>query len=119
MALVLFLSMAICINAQEDKYTFTGNGLLVMWQAWKSIQDNPTPRMAPGEEWKAGYYLGFVSGAMLGLQVANIVEYPPGVNYGQACRVVGKYLEDHPESLHQRDFVLVSFALMEAFPKKK
>ena len=39
-----------------------------------------------------------------------------GVNNGQAARVVLRYLRDHPEQLHENDFILAMRALRDAFP---
>jgi hypothetical protein len=120
-AIVLFFSMVICFYAQEGQEdTASGNALLIKWKLWKNITDNPnSTNLNSLDAFNAGFYIGFVSAAMDGLKVANLAEYPEGVNVGQGCRVVGKYLEDHPEFLHERNFVLVSKALMTAFPRKK
>lgn len=41
---------------------------------------------------------------------------PEEVTYGQAQKIVIKYLNDHPETLHQSASVLVLKALSDAFP---
>jgi hypothetical protein len=39
-----------------------------------------------------------------------------GITNGQAARIVVKYLRDHPEALHNGEFVLAVWAFKEAFP---
>ena len=46
------------------------------------------------------------------------LDIPEGVTVGQLCDVVGKYLEDHPEELHERAQYLVARALRLAFSPK-
>ena len=41
---------------------------------------------------------------------------PKGSTYGQYARIVVKYLQDHPEELHQDEFDLAVGALVIAFP---
>ncbi len=43
---------------------------------------------------------------------------PDGVKMGQTVRVVVKYLENHPERLHEHVPLLINEALKEAFPCK-
>jgi len=45
--------------------------------------------------------------------------FPDGVPYGQAVRIVSKYLNDHPEMLQKNLTFLVIAAFHEAFPCKK
>ena len=40
---------------------------------------------------------------------------PDTVSFGHAIRVVVRYLNDHPEDLHQRDTALILRALQDAF----
>ena len=64
---------------------------------------------------------GIVRGVWLATQLAsthmggNLCAPDEGTT-GQMARVVVKYLKDHPEELHMDEVVLISQALLDAFP---
>lgn len=72
--------------------------------------------------------MGFCLGLMQGITNSNMIYQvrapgkellclpKNGIENGQAARVVVKYLRDHPEQLHENDFVLAMRALRDAFP---
>ena len=73
------------------------------------------------------YLAGFVHGT-LSIQTAdntmrgvpNVICYPPvGISTEQTRRIVVKWLEDHPERLHNEAALEVFFAILNAFPCKK
>lgn len=74
--------------------------------------------------YSAGHCLGLVSGVMDTLTIVNSslprheqVCYPPqGIQYGQAVRIVVKYLNDHPTELHRDAASLTVAALRVAYP---
>lgn len=74
----------------------------------------------------AGSCLGLVSGVMDTLTIVDDslppkekICYPSqGIPYGQAVRVVLKYLNDHPSDLHQNASVLTADALRTAYSCK-
>jgi hypothetical protein len=41
-----------------------------------------------------------------------------GITNGEAARTVVKYLKNHPEKLHETDFILAFHALREVYPCK-
>ena len=81
-----------------------------------------------GGEWCLGYMEGFVDS----LDVVEMVEstdyadykshsrtqicFPDSSTIGQDVRVVVKFLQDHPEKLHERRKLLTYSALQKAFP---
>jgi Rap1a immunity proteins len=70
-----------------------------------------------GDAFEAGFAHGFVY-AVWGLTRYDISS-PADATLSQVCKVVEKYLEDHPEQLHLDAHVLVQRALKQAFPKSK
>jgi hypothetical protein len=105
-----------------------GNALMSDCKAaMASADDEAVPLTAKG-----AYCLGFVNGIMLTLGEASFTQdmnapnpsravcFPKdvGMTTGQATRVVQKYLESHPEKLHEGAHILVIHALSEAFPCK-
>ncbi len=66
-----------------------------------------------------GYLGGFNDAAVLIDTAAAHGIYcvpPTGIENDQLVRVVKKYLDEHPEDLHQSARILILFALREAFP---
>jgi hypothetical protein len=47
---------------------------------------------------------------------AEMTCIPSEVNQAQLARILVKWLRDHPERLHEQDFLLTFNALHEAFP---
>ena len=45
--------------------------------------------------------------------------FPSGITNGQGMRIVLKYLQDHPDRLHEQDSDLVYLAYKTAYPCKK
>jgi hypothetical protein len=109
-SLILF-SMGLHVQAQEDQYS--GNYLLSCWQEY---QKRGTGQVSV---YKDAYFRGFVGAVSAMLDIQERVDYSGGVINKQIHMVVGKYLEDHPESLHQPAVVLATRALTAAFPPKK
>ncbi len=65
------------------------------------------------------YCMGYIDGLADGLELGKFVDRPAGVTNVQTKAVVVKYLQDHPESLHLSSVILVSRALINAWPGKK
>jgi hypothetical protein len=83
-------------------------------------------RERQGDAMHWGYCLGMANGIWVTLlstapllngQFESPVFCPPGVKVmnGQIARITVKYLEDHPELLHEYDAVLMRDALLNAF----
>ena len=61
------------------------------------------------------YYNGYASGLGVGDDGRTICR-PEGVTSKQYMLIIKKYLEEHPEKLHEPGYLLIDIALMEAFP---
>ena len=66
--------------------------------------------------YQAGLCAGYVNGVW---DVSDKICTPKGSTLGQAIRVVLKYLNDHPERLHEHMAELVVDALRAAWPCKR
>ncbi len=72
---------------------------------------------------KRSYCLAYIRGAADAIDLNDIerrIFCPPvGVTVGQMLDVSLAYIQRNPEERHYRTIILVSFALMNAFPCKK
>ena len=59
---------------------------------------------------------GFCRGMIEGVSRASSRVCLDDVTYAQEVRIVVKYLQDHPEEIHERNAILVDKALSRAFP---
>lgn len=107
-----------------------GNALLAYCQVLLDIADRKRP--APLDQVQAmddTYRLSLCSGFMQGMTNTNLYYQAylkntnpffclpePGISNLQAARVVVKYLQDHPEKLHEEPVILAVAALRNAFP---
>lgn len=91
-----------------------------------NIGNSPHPPLTATQAIEAGMCVGYMKG-IVDLHVIyrqmKLAKYPlfclpDGIQPGQWVRIVTKYLQEHPEKLHQRDSLLVVQALMSAFPCK-
>ena len=64
----------------------------------------------------AGFCMGIVEGLMWSLPGWGVVCLPKGVTTGQGLKVLVKYLDDHPEELHERTAELAFRAFVKAWP---
>jgi hypothetical protein len=118
LALVLTANVKIIWSEEGDPHT----GHVLLRKCKAAIEDlTEDQRIAD-----AGQCTGYVHGIEEMLRFIEI-RYgltdslfcvPKGVNLGQMARVVVKYLEDHPERLHETDINLVVDAFKLAFPCK-
>ena len=112
----LFISLGATPSATAQGYSLTGNNLL---RRCDGPYTNETQKLA---------YSGFCAGYLQGLQQMHHVvigfhkskplycEPTATGNYEQLERVVIKWLKNNPEQLHRDARMLVTRALMEAFP---
>jgi len=100
----------------------TGNDLIEYWKEYKSDGSNYFSR---------GMYMGYVSGCLDALEIANYVlgetnygqgdlgfYIPENATLGQICSVIGKWLENNPEKWNMPAQMLIVFALQESFPQR-
>jgi len=64
----------------------------------------------------AGFCSGIVEGTMWSLQIAKLVCLPNGMTLGQGLKVLVKYMDDHPEALHEKTAELAARAFVKAWP---
>ena len=109
--IVIALSTLIFQSAHAEFKT--GNGLVTVWReyakanAGNSYNDNDD-----------GFYTGYVAG-ICDANMRTLFHIPEGATIGQACDVVGKWLDRHPEEWNKPAKQLVVQALKEAFPVHK
>ena len=63
----------------------------------------------------AGFCSGIVEGTMWSLQIAKLVCLPNGMTLGQGLKVLVKYMDDHPEELHEKTAELAARAFVKAW----
>ena len=126
MVLVLvILSNVMTVQGEDTTTHYDGNELLRSCKALLAVLEN-RHRDTDGS-FDSGWCLGFIHGNGATLDFAqgyygkNDSPYciPDGVTNGQVAHVIVKYLEDHPERLHESDIGLVFHALRAAFPCKR
>jgi hypothetical protein len=66
-----------------------------------------------------GYCMGIVEATMWSLPGTGVVCLPKGVTTGQGLKVLVKYLDDHPEELHERTVQLAARLPLEVLKEKK
>lgn len=105
-----------------------GNRLLRACTLAMRFMDSPQAQEQalgkPHQALEAGYCLGLLRGLtnmnMVWQQYTKDASMffcvPPESKTGQWMRVVVKYLQEHPERLHEEDIALASLALTSAFP---
>ncbi len=109
MAVALFLFGFSSAHAEFK----SGNGLLSSWREYS--------KATLGQPYSAnddGFYTGYVAG-VCDSKMHILFEIPEGATIGQACDVVGRWLDRHPEEWNKPAEQLVINALKEAFPLPK
>lgn len=107
--------------------TNTGNNLIDQCGIAVGHMDTNTAARAPlsgSQQIDSGYCLGLVHGIAEAARANEIAFHhqdfgcPPrqGIETGQAARIVLKFLQDHPEKLHQPDSLIAIEAIRDAFP---
>ena len=125
--LILALLLGSSVGLAEENQ-WDGNHLLARCR--KTVQmmekESNVPGNATDNSFEAGYCVGFVTGAIAGYEdvyrcvnggkPVECLHY--GVTTEQRIRVVVKWMDSHPEKLHEDAYRLVFLALKEAFPCK-
>jgi Rap1a immunity proteins len=109
--LIIFAVIAATANAQVTEQFFRSFTNLAFCKDSRSSSDYSTPRAAFTTAFRGGYCRGIVEGALRALYFSDTTCIPPGVTQGQAMLVVVKYMEQHPELLHQDLAALAADAL--------
>jgi len=113
----LLLIIPIGLYAQIPEDINSGDYLLTCWKSVEKIEGGVT--LSAKESLQVGYFWGHVLGVSDTLFDEDLVYYPEGATHHQIILVVGKYLDDHPELLHERASRLIRRALIKTFPKRK
>jgi hypothetical protein len=117
--MIVFLLMGLYGYAQEEPVG-SGNHLFRAWKVFeKFANDKTTSSMNNLDYSETGFFVGYVLATAEAEMEKNRAQFPKGVTYDQIYRVVGKYLEEHPESLHLSAYYLAGEALRIAFFPKK
>lgn len=99
---------AMSVSAQGVTY-YTGNQLME-WNSSNTALDRGR---------FMGYVVGIVDAKSTGWESTRLSCVPSGVTVGQLQEVVHKYLKQNPQEWHLEADLLVTFAMMEAFPCPK
>jgi hypothetical protein len=120
LTLAAFLGFTGVISAdQQEDHDASGNGLL---EDCKAFLDDDSPHRV-----RAGECIGYISGltsmhdiySQLSANGRLFCIPSDGVERGQVVRIVVKFLEDHPEKLHESKAFLAINAMKSAFPCPK
>ena len=78
------------------------------------------PAMSSDKYIQTGFCIGYVAGFAHALSLAGISAFclPDGINLSDAVKSFLKYVDEHPQELHQSAKVTVSHALQNAYPCK-
>jgi hypothetical protein len=108
--LLIFLSAASMTQAQQQRTPPTGGQMYKYYQEYQ--------KFAAGQKCDM-YTSGFYKGAVLGLSREGQNKYftlPNNATDEQLYAVVGKWLENHPESWSEDSTLCILLALKTAFP---
>ena len=119
--LLFLVTIAIpCYSADDD-----GNALLDNCKTVLNMGGRTHTVKGKDAPHKIGYCRGLLRGLILSMQYYRVSSRkdalyctPDDITSEQAVRVVVKYLEEHPEELHETDAILATKAFMQAFPCK-
>ena len=108
---ILLLLAASLFTFQSARADFkNGNELVDTWRQYARSNSGK-----PFNENDDGFYTGYVAG-VCDAEARTLFRVPEGATIGQACDVVGLWLEKHPEEWNKPAKQLVVKALKEAFP---
>ena len=103
-----------------------GNQLLAQCTNLLSVVDQTSKSEKPGESaFQSGSCTGIALGVTHTILVYNLAAEPSkplaclpstGIQTGQAVRIIVKYMQEHPEDLHQDAVAIAVVALGQAFP---
>ena len=113
MPALLLMCVAMSAHEAQARTVFVTGNELVGWMRGYDIQKRGDCR----EVECRGYAVSFLM-YVVGVCDASFVEYPMpgGVTRDQLAEVVSKYLKENPKRWSNPAFILVTDALIEAFP---
>ena len=131
LALVLFASACCCAQTSTPT-TNDGNRLLSDCSSVIKLADDNFKKGPESSSYPSGWCFGFVNGFLEGFDASTLAasktyaEYlesrtsyiciPEEATIGQDIRVIIKWLNEHPERLHEDAGALIFIALKTAFP---
>jgi hypothetical protein len=112
----LLVIIFIVLFAPMAEAQFSGQDLVDEWKAYQRVTSKSSGKRT--DQVQAADYMGFLQGVW---DTASYYDFTPhgagkGMTVHDLCRLVGKYLERHPERWHEPAVILVMDALNEAFP---
>jgi hypothetical protein len=108
----LMLSLFIC-NAYAEMSFMSGSDLISRWRGYQAFER----RNATHDDFlDTMFFMGYIEGVSDARESELIT---PPVTAGELCIIVGKYLDEHPEELHESGADLVVKAIRNAFQQKQ
>mgnify|MGYP006312936657 CR=1 FL=1 len=110
--LVLAIILVFVCVSPVHGYFCNGNDL---WDSAKHYGSDPSTHPID-----YAFFQGYVAGVHDSNTFIwdNYADVPDNVTLGQLCRIVKKYMEEHPERMHFHAVTIVILAIKDAFPKK-
>lgn len=122
-AIVLLITVCVFLLRSASFAWKDGSQLLADCGASDAIKEGRGQSFDAKKFLDAGRRTGFIQGIVdmntfyqAALKDAALFCSPNNSTYGQALRIVVKYLRDHPEQLHKDEFDLAVAALSAVFP---
>lgn len=110
---------AICLAALLVAGTAHAEGAFTGNEIGQGCAIVATPTNSPPDNlWQAGVCMGVMS-TVIQIMDRGVFCTPQGANRQQYARVIMRYLNQHPERLHEPLWVLIVGALAESFPCPK
>lgn len=98
---------------------FVSNPVFAYYQSGSELFSGATAYAENKSSFKADYYMGYVAATIdaIGDSGANYLNIPGNVSLDQACHIVKKYLDDHPDEWNQPATVIIYKSMVKAFPE--
>lgn len=98
---------------------FISNPAFAYFQSGSELYSGATAYVENKSSFKADYYMGYVAATMdaIGDSGVNYLNIPGNVSLDQACHIVKKYLDDHPDEWNQPATVIIFKSMVKAFPE--
>ena len=126
---VVAVLLSLVLSADARAQTTTGADIIGKCkQAVRDVDNDTSADKPPVKSFDVGFCFGFIDGANSAQQVWAASDktnhrnhsmgycFPDAVTNGQMLRVFVKYLDDHPQDLHEPAALLYIEAMRRAFP---